>query len=84
MVDDATTSSCLPVMPIQDEKLEEAPIDTNVPQQLHEEELIGKVVHIQVVQSVGDHHVSPNLHAFTIYLELIPTLRTRLQRFDEC
>ncbi len=68
MVDDATTSSFLPVMPIQDEKLEEAPIDMNVSQRLLKEELIGKVVHIQVVQLVWDHHVSLNLHAFAIYL----------------
>jgi hypothetical protein len=55
-------------MPIQDEKLEEAPIDMNVSQRLLKEELIGKVVHIQVVQLVWDHHVSLNLHAFAIYL----------------
>jgi hypothetical protein len=44
MANDAITSSSLPIVPIQDEKLEEALIKVNVSQQPHEEELIGRVV----------------------------------------
>jgi hypothetical protein len=49
MADDATTFSFLLVMLVQDEELEEAPIDMNVSQRLSEEELIGKVVRTQMV-----------------------------------
>jgi hypothetical protein len=38
-------SSFLSIVPVQDEELEEALIDMNVSQQLHEEEPIKKVVH---------------------------------------
>jgi hypothetical protein len=49
MANDATTFSFLLVMLVQDEELEEAPIDMNVSQRLSEEELIGKVVRTQMV-----------------------------------
>jgi hypothetical protein len=44
--------SNLPVAPIQDEKLKKTLFDMNVFQQSCEEKPIGKVVHIQVAQSL--------------------------------
>jgi hypothetical protein len=69
---------------VWNEKFEKTPIDVNVFQWLHEEEIIGKVVHIQMTQSIWDHQMSPTFHALAIYLKLIHTFRNRLEKFDEC
>jgi hypothetical protein len=84
MVDDATTSSNPSIALVQNEELEEALLDVNVSQWLFKEEPIGKVVCIQVTQSIWDCQVSPNLCALTIYLELVFTSRNRAGKFNEC
>jgi hypothetical protein len=43
--DDAIMSSSLPIMPIQNEELEETPIYVNVSQRSHENKPIERVVH---------------------------------------
>jgi hypothetical protein len=68
MANDATTSSNPLVTPRKDEKLEEKPFDVNVSQELHKEELIRKVVCIQMVQFVWDRQVFPNPRTLAIYL----------------
>ncbi len=71
-------------MLIENEKLKESSIDVNVSQRPREEEPIEKVVCTWMVWSMWDRHVSPNPHIFSIYLQLILALGTKLERFDEC
>jgi hypothetical protein len=44
MADDVVTPSNPPIMPIEEEELEETPLDMNVSQQLREEESSRRVV----------------------------------------
>jgi len=60
MADDDVTPSNLPVTPVQQEELEEAPFDLNVSQRPREEESPRRVVHTQVARSVWDRRLSPN------------------------
>ncbi len=71
MADDDITPSIPPVTPIQQEELEEAPLDLDVSQRPHEEEPPRRVVRTQVVRSVWDRRLSPNPHALAIYLEFV-------------
>jgi hypothetical protein len=72
MADDDATPSNPPVAPVQQEELEEAPLDLNGSQRPREEELPKKVVRTRVDRSVWDHRLSPNPHALAIYLEFVP------------
>jgi hypothetical protein len=54
MADDVATPSNPPVAPIQEEELEEAPLNVNVSQRLHKEELSRRVVRIRVDRLVWD------------------------------
>ncbi len=54
MADDDVTPSNLPVTPVQQEELEEAPLDLNVSQRPREEEPPRRVVHIRVDRLVWD------------------------------
>ncbi len=63
MVDDDTTPSNPPVAPVQQEELEEAPLDLNGSQRPCEEELPKRVVRTRVDHSVWDRRLSPNPHA---------------------
>jgi len=56
----------------------------NVSQWSREEEPSRKVVCTRVNRSTWDHQLSPNLHALTIYLELVLTCGAAPERFEEC
>ncbi len=84
MVDDDATPSNPPVTPIQQEELEEAPLDLNVSQRSREEEPPRRVVRTRVDCSVWDRRLSPNPHALAIYLEFVPTRGAAPERFEEC
>ncbi len=71
MADDDATPSNLPIAPVQQEELEEAPLDLDVSQRPHEEESPRRVVHTRVARSVWDRRLSPNPHALAIYLEFV-------------
>ncbi len=84
MADDDATPSNPPVAPVQQEELEEAPLDLNGSQRPREEELPRIVVRTRVDRSVWDRRLSPNPHALAIYLEFVPARRAAPERFDEC
>jgi len=72
MADDDTMPSNPPVALVQQEELEEAPLDLNVSQRSREEEPPRRVVRIRVDRSVWDRQLSLNPHALAIYLEFVP------------
>ncbi len=84
MADDDVTPSNPPIAPIQQEELEEAPLDLNVSQRPREEEPPRKVVCTRVNRSVWDRRMSPNPHALAIYLEFVLVCGTAPERFEEC
>ncbi len=71
MADDDVTPPNPPVALVQQEELEEAPLDLNVSQWPREEESPRRVVCTRVYRSVWDRRLSPNPHALTIYLEFV-------------
>jgi hypothetical protein len=84
MADDDATPSNPPIAPVQQEELEEAPLDLNVSQRQHEEEPPRRVVRTRVDHSVWDYRLFPNPHALAIYLEFVPTRGVALERFEDC
>ncbi len=84
MADDDATPSNLPVAPVQQEELEEAPFALIVSQQPHEEEPPRRVVRTRVDCSVWDRRLSLNPHALAIYLEFVPARGAAPKRFEEC
>jgi hypothetical protein len=84
MVNDLATPSNPPVAPMEQEELEEAPLDLNVSQRPRKEEPSRRVVRIQVARSAWDCQLSPNPHALAIYLEFVPAYGAALERFEEC
>jgi hypothetical protein len=68
MVNDVVTPSNSPVAPIEEEELEEAPLDVNVSECSCEEKSSRRVVRTQIDRSAWDHQLSLNLHALAIYL----------------
>jgi hypothetical protein len=84
MVDDDVTPSNPLIAPVQQEELEEAPLDLNVSQQPCEEEPPRRVVRTRVDRSVWDHRLSPNPHALAIYLKIVPVCGATPERFEEC
>ncbi len=84
MADDDAPPSNPPVAPVQQKKLEEAPLDLNVSQRSREEEPPRRVVRTQVARSVWDRRLSPNPRALTIYLEFVPARGAAPERFEEC
>jgi hypothetical protein len=72
MADDVATPSNLPVAPIKHEEFEEVPLDMNVSQRPHEEELSRQVVCTRIDHLAWDRRLSPNSHALAIYLEFAP------------
>ncbi len=84
MADDDATPSNPPIAPVQQEELEEAPLDLNVSQQPREKEPPRQVVRTRVDRSVWDRRLSPNPHALAIYLEFVPARGAVLERFEEC
>ncbi len=84
MADDDATPSIPPIAPVQQEELEEAPLDLDVSQRPHEEEPPRRVVRTRVARSVWDRRLSPNPHALAIYLEFVPARGAAPERFEEC
>jgi hypothetical protein len=98
MADDDATLSIPSVAAVQQEELEEAPLDLDVSQRPckeapldldvsqrpHEEEPPRRVVRPRVVHSIWDHRLSPNPHALAIYLEFVPARGAAPARFEEC
>jgi hypothetical protein len=84
MADDDATPSNPPVAPVQQEELEEAPLDLNVSQRPREEEPPRRVVRTRVDRSVWDRRLFPNPHALAIYLEFVPARGAAPERFEEC
>ncbi len=84
MADDDATPSIPPVAPVQQEELEEAPLDLDVSQRPREEEPPRRVVRTQVARSVWDRRLSPNPHILAIYLEFVPACGVAPERFEEC
>jgi len=80
--DDATPSNPLVAL-VQQEELEEAPLDFNVSQWPHEEPP-RRVVRIRVDRSGWDRRLSPNPHALTIYLEFVLARGAAPKKFEEC
>jgi hypothetical protein len=84
MADDDAMPSNPPVALVQQEELEEAPLDLNVSQRSREEEPPRRVVRTRVDRLVWDRRLSPNPHALAIYLEFVPARGTAPERFEEC
>jgi hypothetical protein len=84
MADDVATPPNPPVVLVQQEELEEAPLDLNVSQRPREEEPPRRVVRTRVDRSVWDRRLSPNPHVLAIYLEFVPARGAAPERFEEC
>ena len=84
MEDDVATPPNPPVAFVQQEELEEAPLDLNVSQRSREKEPPRRVVRTRVDCSVWDCRLFPNPHALAIYLEFVPTRGAMPERFEDC
>jgi hypothetical protein len=84
MADNVATPSNPLVALVEQEELEEIPLEVNVSQQPCEEELSRRVVRIRVDRSAWDCQLSPNPHALAIYLEFVPARGATPERFEEC
>jgi len=84
MADDVITPSNPPVALIEQEELEEAPLNVIISQQSREEEPPRRMVRIRVDRSAWDCRLSPNPHALAIYLEFVPARGAATKRFEEC
>ncbi len=84
LADDDATPSNPPVAPVQQEELEEAPLDLNVSQRPRKKEPPRRLVRTQVARSVWDRQLSPNPRALAIYLEFVPARGATPERFEKC
>jgi hypothetical protein len=84
MADDVATPLNPSVAPIEQEELEEVPLEVNVSQQSREEESSRRVVRTQVDRLAWDRRLSPSPHALAIYLKKIPARGVAPERFEEC
>ncbi len=84
MADDVAMPLNPLVAPVEQEELEEAPLDVDVSQRSCEKELSRRVVRTRVDCSAWDRRLSPNPHALTIYLEFVPACGAAPKRFEEC
>ncbi len=84
MVDDVATPSNPPVSLVEKEKFEEAPLDVNISQRLHEKEPSKKMVRIRIDHLAWGHQLFLNPHALTIYLKFVPVCEVAPERFEEC
>jgi hypothetical protein len=81
MADDVAMPLNPLVAPVEQEELEEAPLDVDVSQRSCEKELSRRVVRTRVDCSAWDRRLSPNPHALTIYLEFVPACGAAPKRF---
>jgi len=84
MVDDVATPLNPSVAPVEQEELEEILFKVNVSQRPCEEESSRRVVRTRIDRLAWDRRLSPNPHAFAIYLEFVPTRGVAPERFEEC
>ncbi len=84
MVDDVVIRLKFLVTLVEKEKLKQTSFEVNVSQQLCEEKLSKRMMHIQVHRLAWDHRLFPNPHALTIYLEFVHVHEVALERFEEC
>jgi hypothetical protein len=84
IADDVATPSNPLVTQVEEEELEEAPLNVNVSQQSREEKLPKKVVRTRVDRSAWDHQLSPNPHALAIYLQFVHACGVVPKRLEEC
>jgi hypothetical protein len=89
MADDVATPLNPPITPVENEKLEdapldEAPFDINVSQRLRVEKSTRRVVRTRVDYSAWDRRLSSNPHALIIHLEFVSTRGIAPKRFEEC
>ncbi len=84
MMDDVVMPSDPLVAPIEKDELEETPLDMNVFQRSHEEELSRRMVRTRIDCSTWDCQLSPNAHALTIYLKCVLDRGIAPKRFEEC
>lgn len=69
---------------VKEKKLEERPLDVNVPQWSCEKKLFRKMVCIRVNHSTWDRRLSLNPHALTIFLKFVPVRAAVPKRFGDC
>jgi hypothetical protein len=84
MADDVATPSNPLVAPVEQEELEEAPLNVIVSHWSREEKPPRRVVRTQVDCLTWDRRLSPNPHALAIYLEFVPARGAAPKRFEEC
>jgi hypothetical protein len=84
MAYDVVTPSNLLITPIDEKKLEEAPLDLIISQRLHEEKSLRILVRTRVDRWAWDRRSSPNPHALAIYLEFVPAHGAVPERFEKC
>jgi hypothetical protein len=84
MANDDATPSNPPIALVQQEELEEAPLDLDVFQRPREEKPPRTMVRTRVARSVWDSRLSLNPHALAIYLEFVPVRGAAPERFEEC
>jgi hypothetical protein len=84
MADDVVMPLNPLVAPVEEEELEGAPLDMNVSQRSHNENLFRKVVRIRVNCLAWDRQSSLNSHTLAIYLEFVPAYGVVSKRFEEC
>jgi len=84
MADDVAMPLNPLVAPVEQEKLEEAPLNVNVSQRPREKEPSRRVVRTRVDRSAWDRQLSPNPHALAIYLQFVPARGGTPKRFEEC
>jgi hypothetical protein len=84
MVDDVATPLNRLVARVEQEELEEAPLDVNVSQRPREEEPSRRMVRTRVDHLAWDRRLFPNPHALAIYLKFVPARGVAPERFEEC
>ncbi len=84
MADDVAMPSNPPVALLEQEELEEAPLDVIISQWPREEKPPRRVVRTQVDCYAWDHRLSPNPHALVIYLEFVLARGAAPKRFEKC
>jgi hypothetical protein len=84
MTDDVFIPSNPLVVPVEEEELEETPLNVNVSQQLCDEKPFQKVVHTRIDHSAWDRQSSSIPHALAIYLEFVLVHKTASKKFEKC
>jgi len=84
MADDVAMPLNPPVALVEQEELEEAPLDVIVSQRPREEEPPRRVVRTRVDRLAWDRRLTLNPHALAIYLEFVLAREAAPERFEKC